>query len=130
MDKEDVVHNFDQIKLNPIESERSYVFVSITEPSIKLIEASLSTFRESEGVSLIIDKVVADHWNLAYENTYGLITIGIYSSLNATGLTAKISAGLAAEKIPCNVMAAYHHDHLLVPEILIEKAMKIINGLS
>ena len=43
------------------------------------------------------------------------LTLEVRSALDAVGSTAAVAAALAAENIPCNVLAGYHHDHLLVP---------------
>ena len=42
------------------------------------------------------------------------------------GITAKVSRVLAAANVPCNVIAAYHHDYL-VPLALGEKAFSYSN---
>ena len=129
MDHKIPVQNFEEINLEPTAFETSYVYVSESDPDIELISASLGTFKESEGVSMVIDKVLADKRNLTYDLTYKLITIGIYSSLKASGLTAKVSTALAAQNIPCNMIAAYHHDHLLIPEDLATHALRILKEL-
>ena len=46
---------------------------------------------------------------------FAWLTLSIQSSLEAVGLTAAVSARLAERDIACNVLAGYHHDHLLVP---------------
>ena len=39
----------------------------------------------------------------------------VHSALDGVGLTAAVAGALAAAGIACNVIAAFHHDHLFVP---------------
>ena len=55
------------------------------------------------------------------------LTLTVQSSLEAVGLTAHVSTRLAAEGIACNVLAGYHHDHLLVPA---DRAADAITALT
>lgn len=43
-----------------------------------------------------------------------MITLTVHSSLEAVGFIAEISRRLAERSIPCNVVAAYFHDHLFI----------------
>jgi len=75
----------------------------------------IATFMEPEGLSLVLEKSVAEQAKLDFENTYKLITLSVHSSLEAVGLTAAVSTALAKESISANIIAAYHHDHVFVP---------------
>ena len=39
----------------------------------------------------------------------------VHSDLAGVGLTAAVAAALADANIPCNIVAAFHHDHVFVP---------------
>jgi hypothetical protein len=54
----------------------------------------------------------------------------VQSSLEAVGLTAAFSNALAEHRISCNVVAAYHHDHIFVASSDAERAMKVLKALS
>ncbi len=54
----------------------------------------------------------------------------MHSSLEAVGLTAAVSAALTEAKISCNVLAGFHHDHLLVPVADAERALEVLHELS
>jgi hypothetical protein len=58
------------------------------------------------------------------------ITLTVYSSLEAVGLTAAVSKALTDANISCNVIAAYHHDHIFVPIQDAQHAMKVLENLS
>jgi hypothetical protein len=41
-------------------------------------------------------------------------------------LTAAFSATLGKAGIPCNVLAGFHHDHILVPVDLAQQAIDVL----
>ena len=57
-------------------------------------------------------------------------TIREPEGLTAVGLTAAVSTALARAGISCNVIAGYHHDHLLVPADRADEALHVLAGLS
>jgi hypothetical protein len=90
----------------------------------------ISTFKEEEGVTVIIKKELADQLKLKYSFVAAWITLTVHSSLEAVGLTSAFSAALSNERISCNVVAAFHHDHIFVNKNDAEKAVDILNSLS
>lgn len=58
------------------------------------------------------------------------IELTVRSDLAAIGLTAAVTAALAAEGIPANVVAACNHDHLFVPWEDRERALATLERLS
>ncbi len=56
------------------------------------------------------------------------LSLTVNSSLDAVGLTAAFSAMLTEHGISCNVLAGYHHDHLLVPVERADEALDVLNG--
>lgn len=91
-----------------------YVFVCLPVGSPALAEAE-AVIVEDEGVTAVLTEERASGHGLEAGPLFAWLTLTINSSLEAVGLTAAFSAALAAEKISCNVLAGYHHDHLLVP---------------
>jgi hypothetical protein len=95
----------------------------------------LATVAEDEGTTV----VVPEH-HLAAALALGCtpqdppplsrITLRVHSSLLAVGLTAAVSGALAAEGISCNVLAGYHHDHLLVPVDRGRDALEVLRALQ
>ena len=87
-------------------------------------------FREQEGVTAICRKEYADEMNWPYTLTCAWITLTVHSDLAAVGLTAAFSRALTDENISCNVVAAYHHDHIFVPATDADRALLILQKLS
>ena len=90
----------------------------------------LATFREPEGLSAIVNRTVADDHGYRYSSLHRCITLQVHSSLDAVGLTAAVSKALADAGLSANVVAAHHHDHILVPADRAETAMKCLETLS
>ena len=114
--------------LEPIADEHDYVFCTVAGVPDGL--QPLATFREGEGISLICQKEEAEASGLAYDGIFRKITLSVYSSLDAIGLTAAVSTALTEANISANVVAAYHHDHVFVPKDKAEEAMSILRRLN
>jgi hypothetical protein len=89
----------------------------------------LASYQEEEGLTLVLLKQSADVAGLAYDSVFNCITLMVHSSLEAVGLTAAVSGKLAANGISANVMAAYHHDHVFVPENKAQVALQLLTEL-
>ncbi len=85
---------------------------------------------EVEGTTSVISATDAMRMDLEPEFIAAWLTLNVDSALDAVGLTAAVSSALAADGIPCNVLAGYHHDHLLVPVESAERAIAILSALS
>lgn len=116
--------------MKPTVMEGDYVFSSLPKGlNIQNLNI-ISYFRESEGISVVVLKTDADRLNLTYNFIASWITLTVYSSLEAVGLTAAIAKALADARISCNVIAAYYHDHIFVDKNDCEQAVKILENLS
>lgn len=113
--------------LRPEVRPGEYVFVSIDGPPD---HETLAMVEEDEGRTLVVTRDVADMRGWSYDFVAGWITLRVHSSLAAVGLTAAVSTALANEGISCNVLAGYHHDHLLVPVDRVEDAMAVLESLA
>ena len=108
------------------------VFVFATIPDVSAIDSALPVVmvREPEGLTVVLREGIADRLGLAYTYRAAWITLRVRSDLAAVGLTAAVATALAAEGISCNVVAGYHHDHLLVEEERAEVAVAVLRRLS
>ena len=82
-------------------------------------------FQESEGLTVITS---ADD-ETPQDNRWAWLELSVYSDLQAVGFLAKVAAALSEAGVPCNAVAAYHHDHIFVPEAKAEIAIAAIEAL-
>lgn len=108
------------------EGEFVYVLWPHGKPLAGAIEAAV---REAEGLTVVLPRVEADRLGLSYDFVGTWITLQVHSSLEAVGLTAAVSAALTEAKISCNVLAGFHHDHLLVPVADGDRALEALHEL-
>ncbi len=117
--------------LRPQLHEGEFVFASISRESFgRLTTMPLASFREAEGVSVVLGKPEADAAGLAYDFPCRMITLSAHSSLHAVGLLATVAGKLASAGISLNVVSAYHHDHLFVPSNRAGEAVSLLGELG
>jgi uncharacterized protein len=116
--------------MTPRLNEGVYVFCCIDEAFQINTADILCSFREKEGLTVIVKKEVADKLKLDYSFTASWITLTVHSSLEAIGLTAAFSKALAEKGISCNVVSAFYHDHIFVASHDTDKAMETLRRLS
>ncbi|MEO6720339.1 MAG: ACT domain-containing protein [Ferruginibacter sp.] len=113
-------------QMNPLLNEGEYVFCAVADTHHPACKTAICLFKEKEAVTLIMERSLADQFALSYSTVCSWITLAIHSSLEAVGLTAAFSQSLAKEGISCNVVAAFYHDHIFVPQKDAEKTMEIL----
>jgi uncharacterized protein len=116
--------------LKPSLHEGIYVFCTVKEIPAVDTDSIICLFRESEGITIILRKEVADKARLLYSYQAAWITLSVHTSLSTIGITAAFSRALAEKGISCNVVAGFYHDHLFVPKDKAAEAMKVLNRLS
>ena len=117
--------------MRPEQIKGEFVFCIISiEQFSKLEIIPLLVFHEKEGVTLILDRKIADKLNLSYQETWAFITLTVHSDLAAVGFLAAITKKLAEKKISVNAVSAYYHDHLFVPYEKAELALRALQELS
>lgn len=107
-----------------------YVFCTRQDLTGVNLYDAVCIFKEEEGITLVLEKGVADRAGFAYTFVASWITLSVHSSLEAVGLTAAFSKALSDHSISCNVIAAYYHDHIFVKKEDAEKAMRVLNELG
>ena len=115
--------------LSPRLMDGDFVFCTVRDAKYgDFAELSpMASFREDEGLTLLVTKENADKAGFNYESIFKCITLKIHSSLEAVGLTAAVSNKLADRGISANVVAAYYHDHIFVQA---EKADAALSALK
>lgn len=106
-----------------------YTFVSI-DHAPPLGDGVAAVIHEAEGVTVVttVERARAEGWPIDFEAAW--LTLDVHSALEAVGLTAAFSAALTDAGISCNVIAGFHHDHLLVPVERADEAVGVLEGLA
>ena len=117
--------------MQPALVDESFVFCTVKGQLADYVALDpIATFRESEGLTLVVSQAAADQAGLDYDGVFRQITLTVHSSLEAVGLTAAVSTVLADQAISANVIAAYYHDHVFVPSAQAEQALSVLRALS
>lgn len=90
--------------------------------------AVAATVVEDEGMTAVIAAEDAEALGFAPGFVAAWLTLEVVSALDAVGLTAAVATALATEGIACNVLAGFHHDHLLVPEDRAAEAITVLEA--
>jgi len=117
--------------MRPMLDPEPYVFCTFVSKSLQDLVgyAPICLFCETEGITAVLPVERARELGLAEAEWFRRITLTVHSSLEAVGLTAAVAGALAARGIPANVVAAYFHDHVFVPEERAEEAMQVLRDL-
>lgn len=114
--------------ISPVLNKGQYVFCTGSELPVGI--ECIGSFREKEGWSFILEKSLADRHKFSYSSVMSWITLDIHTSVDGVGFTAAFSKALGDSNISCNVLAAFYHDHIFVPEKDAEKAIRVLKNLS
>lgn len=104
-----------------------FTYVDVEAPTPGVLALAHAIVTEAESTTLVLPVDAAHEAGLPSIVEFAWLTITVQSSLEAVGLTAAFSAMLAERGIACNVLAGYHHDHVLVP---VDRADDAIAALS
>ncbi len=111
--------------------EGEFVFCSISPKAFNQLRIQpIGWFREAEGITIIVERSIADDEGLNYQFVSRMITLNIHSSLEAVGFLAAINSKLAGAGISVNTVSAYYHDHLFVPSDRASAVMRLLNELK
>ncbi len=115
--------------MHPVLRDGDYVYA--LWPHGKPLEGGIeAAVREAEGLTVVLHRDEAERLGLSYDFVAAWITLQVHSALEAVGLTAAVSSALGAAGISCNVLAGFHHDHLLVPTAQAAHAMEVLTLLQ
>lgn len=114
-------------RMDPQLGEEEFAFCTAPAP----VECdAVCTFKEQEGITLIVKKADAERLGLPFTFPCRRITLLVHSSLEAVGFFARIAARLAEHGIATNCVSAYHHDHLFVPLEDADRALLVLQELQ
>jgi hypothetical protein len=130
----DIAHTaFEMIsRMTPVIRPEVFVFATTNDPDLlaSLYPEAISTFNEDEGISLIVPVEIASKSGFDTDSPMRCITLNVYSSLQGFGLTAAVSKALGDNGIACNIVAAFHHDHVFVPSDMGDRALEVLLSLQ
>lgn len=109
----------------------TFVFASL--PNAIALPGGLEpvmTFREAEGLTLILEENAAKLAGIEGIFRCRMITLDIHSSLDAVGFVAAITKRLAAAGMGVNPVSGFFHDHLFVPADRADEAVQILEQLA
>jgi hypothetical protein len=115
--------------MKPTVRDGEFVVVSV-EPLRLVGMAAEAIIREDEGPTVVMRREDADAEGIPYDFVAAWIILTVHSDLAAVGLTAAFSTALANAGISCNVLAGFHHDHLLVPADRRDDALAALENLA
>ena len=107
-----------------------FTYVAVAVPTPGLLAASHGMVKEGELTTLVLPVAAAERAGLPVEIEMAWLTLTVQSSLEAVGLTAAFSRMLGDVDIPCNVLAGYRHDHVLVPVARVDDAVAALTVSS
>ena len=118
--------------LQPNLLNEDYVFITLEDNSFDFSNLlhPIATFKEEEGLTLVISEERAKRENFEYNSVFKCISLGVHSSLNSVGLIATISTLLTEKGISCNVFSGYFHDHLFVQKSLSKEALELLKSIK
>ena len=103
-----------------------FAYIAVEVPTPGLIAAAHALVKEGRLTTIVLPVDAAERAGQSTDVQFSWLTLTMHSSLDAVGLTALVSARLAAIGIPCNVLAGYHHDHILVPVDRVDDAISVL----
>ena len=111
-------------------ARRDDVFTFVTGDWPGLAASAGAVIDEDEGRTFVVPVESARAAGAPVEFEAAWLTLTVHSALEAVGLTASFSAALSDAGISCNVLAGYHHDHVLVPADRADDAITVLRALS
>lgn len=116
--------------MSPQLNDGEYVFCSIRDGHLPTDCEVIGSFREQEGLTVILERKQAEKAGFSFDYVAAWITLNVHSALEAVGLTAAFASALGQAGISCNVIAGYYHDHLFVGQADAERAMTVLRQLA
>lgn len=116
------------VNMTPVLKPGEFVFCTTKDADVlsRAMPLAEGWIKEEEGTTLIL--AGADAAAFGFDTTMPMrrIVLTVFSALDGVGLTAAVAGALAAEGIPCNMVAAFHHDHVFVPAAMAERAVAVL----
>jgi hypothetical protein len=116
--------------MSPELNDGDYVFCSVADIGALKGASIIGSFREREGLTVILERSDAQALGLDCAYVMAWITLTVHSSLEAVGLTAAFATALGGASISCNVIAGFYHDHLFIGKDDAQRAVAVLRDLA
>jgi hypothetical protein len=118
--------------MEPMLLDGVFVFVTVGWDASRALAplSPIMTFREREGLTLIVREDAARAAGVDGAYPCRMITLAVHSALSAVGFLAAIAARLAGAGISVNAVSAFYHDHLFVPVDRADEALRLLRDLA
>lgn len=107
----------------------TWVVITRRAPDAAADAVAEARVSEREGITYVVPEAFAMAQGEQPGFVAAWLSLRVHSALNAVGVTAAVSGVLAGRGIACNVIAGFHHDHLLVPAARRDDAIAAIRSL-
>jgi len=114
--------------LDVVQRPGRFTFVTGDWPALRAPAHAIVDEEEGRTYVVAVEDAVAAGAPVGFVAVW--LTLRVWSSLEAVGLTAAVSTALAADGISCNTIAGFHHDHVLVPVDRADDAIRVLRSLS
>ncbi|MFZ5655752.1 MAG: ACT domain-containing protein [Pseudomonadota bacterium] len=109
--------------------EGAWAVLTRARPDAALDAVAAARIQEDEGITYVVPAATARVQDEVPGFVGAWLSLRVHSALEAIGLTAAVSRALADAGIACNVLAGFHHDHLLVPIARRDDALAALRSL-
>ena len=124
------IHDLDTLLASSRASRGDGVFTVVALDAAPLNIEADAPIREHEGTSYVISWTDAVDSGLDPRFRAACLTLEIESGRESIWLTAAAAGALFGSGIACNVLAAFHHDQLLVPDQEATRAVAVLAELA
>ncbi|MGB0113545.1 MAG: ACT domain-containing protein [Ilumatobacteraceae bacterium] len=107
-----------------------FTYIAVEVPTPGLVAASHAVVNEGALTTIVLPVEAAQRSGQPVTIEMAWLTLQVFSSLEAVGLTAAVSAALTTQNISCNVIAGYQHDHVLVPLDRVDDAIAVLSAFA
>lgn len=127
-----------RVRIDP----RLFVIVAVPVPHAATLRGMLAQIYAPFFIQMFPDEqtivVPEDEWRRLHatipgareETGYRLVTLDAVLDWDVTGYLAAVTAALAGAGVPVGVLSSFHHDHLLVQDAHLDRAVAALQVLT
>jgi hypothetical protein len=117
--------------LAPELDDREFVFCQVDEDSYKQLSViPICLFEEANGISLVLERSVAEQHSLPYSGVWSMIAFKVHSELSNVSFLAAVTFRLSSSGIRAKPVSAFSEDFLFVPQQDVHQVRSLLKELS